>query len=51
MAFDENGPTDIENRVAICERAYRLLTEKAEFPPEDIIFDEYPHSSYWNGGA
>ena len=40
MAFDENGQaTDIENRVAICERAYRLLTEKAEFPPEDIIFD------------
>ena len=40
MAFDEEGQaTDIERRVAICERAYRLLTEEAGFPPEDIIFD------------
>ena len=40
MAFDEEGQaTDIKNRVAICERAYHLLTEKADFPPEDIIFD------------
>ncbi|MFM8379055.1 MAG: methionine synthase [Planctomycetia bacterium] len=40
MAFDEEGQaTDVERRVAICKRAYRLLTEQAGFPPEDIIFD------------
>ena len=40
MAFDEEGQaTDIERRVAICQRAYRLLTEQAGFAPEDIIFD------------
>jgi 5-methyltetrahydrofolate--homocysteine methyltransferase len=40
MAFDEHGQaTDIDNKVAICARAYQLLTEKADFPPEDIIFD------------
>ena len=40
MAFDEQGQaTDIDNKVSICERAYQLLTEKADFPPEDIIFD------------
>jgi 5-methyltetrahydrofolate--homocysteine methyltransferase len=40
MAFDEEGQaTDVERRVAICRRAYRLLTERAGFPPEDIIFD------------
>lgn len=40
MAFDEEGQAvDCENKVAICKRAYRLLTEKAGFPPEDIIFD------------
>ena len=40
MAFDEEGQaTDVERRVAICKRAYRLLTEVAGFPPEDIIFD------------
>ena len=40
MAFDEQGQADtVERRVAICERAYRLLTEQAGFPPEDIIFD------------
>ncbi|MFM7244355.1 MAG: methionine synthase, partial [Planctomycetaceae bacterium] len=40
MAFDEEGQaTDVERRVAICQRAYRLLTEEAGFPPEDIIFD------------
>ena len=39
MAFDEQGQADtVERRVAICERAYRLLTG-AGFPPEDIIFD------------
>ena len=40
MAFDEEGQaTDVERRVAICKRAYRILTEQAGFPPEDIIFD------------
>lgn len=40
MAFDEEGQAvDCENKVRICKRAYQLLTEKAGFPPEDIIFD------------
>jgi 5-methyltetrahydrofolate--homocysteine methyltransferase len=40
MAFDEVGQADTaERKVEICERSYRLLTEKAGFPPEDIIFD------------
>jgi len=40
MAFDEQGQADtIERKVSICERAYRLLTEKVGFAPEDIIFD------------
>ncbi len=40
MAFDEEGQADtIERKVAICERAYKILTEKVGFPPEDIIFD------------
>ncbi|MGD8680887.1 MAG: methionine synthase [Lysobacterales bacterium] len=40
MAFDENGQADtLERRVAVCERAWRILTEDVGFPPEDIIFD------------
>src|SRR5215210_6509030 len=40
MAFDEEGQADtVERKVGICERAYRLLLEQAEFPPEDVIFD------------
>ena len=40
MAFDEQGQADTaERKVAIAERAYRLLTEQVGFPPEDIIFD------------
>jgi 5-methyltetrahydrofolate--homocysteine methyltransferase len=40
MAFDEQGQADtIERKVEICSRAYKLLTEKIGFPPEDIIFD------------
>jgi 5-methyltetrahydrofolate--homocysteine methyltransferase len=40
MAFDEQGQADsYERKIAICERAYRLLVDKADFPPEDIIFD------------
>src|SRR3954451_21909327 len=40
MAFDEQGQADtIERKVAICERAYALLTGRAGFDPTDIIFD------------
>jgi len=40
MAFDEQGQADtIERKVAICQRAYALLTERAGFDPSDIIFD------------
>ncbi len=40
MAFDEEGQADTkERKVAVCERAYRVLTERVGFPPEDIIFD------------
>jgi len=40
MAFDEKGQADtFERRIEICERSYRLLTEKVGFPPQDIIFD------------
>jgi 5-methyltetrahydrofolate--homocysteine methyltransferase len=40
MAFDEQGQADtFERKVGICARAYHLLTEKADFPPEDIVFD------------
>lgn len=40
MAFDEEGQAEtVERKVAICERAYRLLVEDVGFPPEDLIFD------------
>jgi 5-methyltetrahydrofolate--homocysteine methyltransferase len=40
MAFDEQGQADTtERKVAICGRAYDLLTQRAGFAPEDIIFD------------
>ena len=40
MAFDEEGQADTADRkFEICERAYKLLREKLNFPPEDIIFD------------
>lgn len=40
MAFDEKGQADsYERRVEITSRAYKLLTEKINLPPEDIIFD------------
>ncbi|WP_372949517.1 methionine synthase [Mariniphaga sp.] len=40
MAFDETGQADsYERRIEICERAYKILTEKVNFPPQDIIFD------------
>ena len=39
MAFDEQGQADtVQRKVEICRRAYRLLTEEIDFPPEDIIF-------------
>ncbi|HUF49043.1 MAG TPA: methionine synthase [Vicinamibacterales bacterium] len=40
MAFDETGQADtVARKVEICQRAYRLLTERAAFDPSDIIFD------------
>ena len=40
MAFDEKGQADTyERKIEICERAYRLLVDTVDFPPEDIIFD------------
>ncbi|MBL8551551.1 MAG: methionine synthase [Hyphomonadaceae bacterium] len=40
MAFDEAGQADrADRKFQICQRAYRLLTDKLDFPPEDIIFD------------
>ena len=40
MAFDEKGQADtLQRKVSICQRAYKLLTEKAGYHPEDIIFD------------
>ncbi|MFW2476475.1 MAG: methionine synthase [Sediminibacterium sp.] len=40
MAFDEVGQADTKDRkIEICHRAYKILTEKVGFPPQDIIFD------------
>jgi 5-methyltetrahydrofolate--homocysteine methyltransferase len=40
MAFDEQGQAaDRDAKVRICTRAYRLLVDRAGFPPEDIVFD------------
>ena len=40
MAFDEQGQAEsAERKFEICKRAYKLLTKKVGFPPEDIIFD------------
>ena len=40
MAFDEEGQAEsAERKVAICRRAYRLLTEQVGFDPYDIVFD------------
>ena len=40
MAFDEKGQADsYERRIEICERAYKILTQKVHFNPADIIFD------------
>ncbi|BEG98950.1 methionine synthase [Bacteroides sedimenti] len=40
MAFDEKGQADTcDRKIEVCERAYRLLVDKAQFNPNDIIFD------------
>jgi 5-methyltetrahydrofolate--homocysteine methyltransferase len=40
MAFDEQGQADtLERKTAICARAYDILVNQVDFPPEDIIFD------------
>ncbi|WP_321519052.1 methionine synthase [uncultured Bacteroides sp.] len=40
MAFDEKGQADTSARkIEVCERAYRLLVDKVQFNPHDIIFD------------
>ena len=40
MAFDEQGQAaSYEEKIRICERAYRLLVDELDFPAEDIIFD------------
>jgi 5-methyltetrahydrofolate--homocysteine methyltransferase len=40
MAFDEQGQAaTYEDKIRICERAYRILVDDIGFPPEDVIFD------------
>ncbi len=40
MAFDEKGQADtLPRRIEICERAYKILVQHVNFPPQDIIFD------------
>lgn len=40
MAFDEEGQAvEADHKVSICKRAFKLLTEEADFAPQDIIFD------------
>ena len=40
MAFDEEGQAETaDDKFRICERAYNLLVNEVNFPPEDIIFD------------
>jgi len=40
MAFDEQGQAaGFDDKIRICERAYRILVDEVGFPPEDIIFD------------
>ncbi len=40
MAFDEDGQAaTYEEKIRICQRAYRILVDELDFPPEDIIFD------------
>jgi 5-methyltetrahydrofolate--homocysteine methyltransferase len=40
MAFDEQGQAaTFEDKIRICERAYKILVNEVGFPPEDVIFD------------
>jgi 5-methyltetrahydrofolate--homocysteine methyltransferase len=40
MAFDEQGQAaTYEDKIRVCERAYRILVDEVGFPPQDIIFD------------
>jgi 5-methyltetrahydrofolate--homocysteine methyltransferase len=40
MAFDEQGQAaTYQDKIRVCERAYRILVDQVGFPPEDIIFD------------
>jgi len=40
MAFDEQGQAaTFEDKIRVCERAYKILVNEIGFPPEDIIFD------------
>lgn len=40
MAFDEQGQADTyQRRIDICKRAYTILVDQLNFPPQDIIFD------------
>ena len=40
MAFDEQGQAaTFEDKIRVCERAYKILVNEVGFPPEDIIFD------------
>ncbi len=40
MAFDEKGQADsFDRRIEICQRAYNILVNEINFPPQDIIFD------------
>src|SRR5207249_2274658 len=46
MAFDEKGQADtLERKVGICERAYKILIEKAGYHVEDVIFDRRPDAT------
>ena len=49
MAFDETGQADtFQRKIEVCERAYRLLVDKVDFNPHDIIFGP-EHSDCGNG--
>jgi len=40
MAFDERGQADnFKRKIEVCKRSYEILTQKAGFPAQDIIFD------------
>ena len=40
MAFDEQGQAaTYDDKIRVCERAYKILVDQVGFPPEDIIFD------------